>query len=164
MSSIANLPPCPFCGSENVEMQMTPLKGTYGQFLRPEYYVICKHCHCRTSMYWEIREAEEHWKDRCPDIEVLSGTFDRLRRWWIYKTISVGLIALCDFFIVWDVLSGEPDYAFATLLILLGLGPIALVVEIYHSSVETARENMEKEEARKRKAREEAERMEKLVK
>lgn len=60
---MADLKPCPFCGSENIIVKGYPLKVAYrGQ---RHYFVMCHDCGCQTKkLYGDERKVIEIWNRR----------------------------------------------------------------------------------------------------
>ena len=52
------LKPCPFCGSKDVSTMIMPGSN---------WVVACYSCGCRTSEYYDCREAESVWNRRVCD-------------------------------------------------------------------------------------------------
>lgn len=57
---MAELKPCPFCGSENVFVGERPI-GNYENIF---YFVKCDDCYCQTSSFRKADKAIEAWNRR----------------------------------------------------------------------------------------------------
>lgn len=56
VSEALNLKPCPFCGSDDLDM--------YAGRYRDEYQIYCEECGGRVGFYKSREEAIEHWNRR----------------------------------------------------------------------------------------------------
>lgn len=56
------LKPCPFCGGEAALDFVCP--DIYARF-----YIICKNCFVATELYFNAKEAGEHWNRRVGEAE-----------------------------------------------------------------------------------------------